>query len=53
MTEEGRDVYAAVRPLSKRGAKYARKATNTAVNHGEDIINMVGGRVRRARRRRA
>jgi hypothetical protein len=38
MTEEGRDIYKAVRPVSKRGATYARKGMNTLMNHGEDII---------------
>jgi hypothetical protein len=31
-------MYDAVRPVSKRGAKYARKATNTLMNHGEEIF---------------
>jgi hypothetical protein len=50
MTEEGRDMYDAVRPISKRGATYARKGVNTLVNHGEDIVNMMGGRIRRRKR---
>jgi hypothetical protein len=43
MTEEGRDMYGAVRPISKRGATYARKGVNTLMNHGEDIATALGG----------
>jgi hypothetical protein len=42
MTEEGRDMYGAVRPISKRGATYARKGVNTLMNHGEDIAALGG-----------
>jgi hypothetical protein len=40
MTEEGRDMYDAVRPVSKKAAKYARRGVNTLMNHGEDIANI-------------
>jgi hypothetical protein len=40
MTEEGRDIYKDVRPVSKRAATYARKGVNTLMNHGEEIANI-------------
>ena len=40
MTEEGRDIYKAIAPKSKKGAVIARKTVNTLMNHGEEMANM-------------
>jgi ribosome-associated translation inhibitor RaiA len=40
MTEEGRDMYNAIRPVSKKAATYARKGVNTMTNHGEEMATI-------------
>ena len=43
MTQAGKDVHDAIAPKSKKAAVIARKAMNTAVNHGEDIVDALVG----------